>query len=438
MRTIDRRTLLRGLFGGAAVSVALPPLACLLDSHGTAWADGTAFPRRFLQWTWGDGVVPARWVPSTTGAGADWVLSDALAPLVDHKARLAVLSGLEVKAPDKAVPHWSGFMPLLTGEPLQGVDDDFTPVAPTLDQRVATEIAGTTPFRSLELGALDDTPVSYNGTYSPNPPERDPVALYDRLFGPTFRDPADADAPLDPSLALRQSLLDVVGGHVTDLQRSLGADDRARLDQHLTGLRDLELRLARLAEGPADLAACRRPSAPADATGLTDPFARHAALVDVLSLALACDLTRVATMCFLPPVNPYQFPGTPDAHHQLTHSEAGEQPLVHATTVRTMEAFATFLDALAAVPEGDGSVLDHALVLATTDCAHGQVHAYTDWPVLLAGGADGALRTDRHVRSAGGNASAVALTVMHALGLRAPSFGSGDLRVTAPVTDVLG
>ncbi|MCB9680765.1 MAG: DUF1552 domain-containing protein [Alphaproteobacteria bacterium] len=431
MTTLDRRTLLRGLLGGAAVAIALPPLECMVNPNGTAWADGSIFPKRFGLWTWANGTLPDRWTPIGAGEGDAWQLSDQLAPLAIHKPKLSVISGLEVKA-FNSIPHYSGFGPFLTGLEQIGEEGNNTFGGPTIDQIIASRIGTDTAYPSIEAGAWYEDAISHNGPYSPNPPERDVHRLFERLFGPTFREPG-TDAVIDPKLALRQSVLDVVKGQVDSLNAKLGATDRARLDQHLSGIRNLEQRLARLAEGPPDYAACRRADTPPTEEELADPFAKSRAIADILALAMACDMTRVVSVVFMPPISNYLFPGATEGHHQLTHNEPGDQPTVHANTVKAMEEMSYFLSALDAIPEGDATLLDHAIVLGTSDVSLGKTHAIDEYPCVLAGLADGALRGNVHYRSPAENASKAPLTILRALGIDAPSFGVDDFEATTTV-----
>jgi hypothetical protein len=431
---LDRRTVLKGLLGGVAVSIALPPLEAMWNGGGTALADGSAFPKRFGLWTWANGILPDFWTPSSSGSGDAWALSDLLAPLAPHKSKIAVVTGTQVHAVN-SIPHYSGFGAVLTGLAQLGEEDDQTFAGPTIDQQIAAQLGGLTAYRSIETGGWFDLPISHNGPHSPNPPERSPHALFTRLFGPTFRAPGEEGGVVDPKLALRQSVLDVVTDRIAALQTKLGAADRARLDQHLSGIRDLETRLARLQAGPPDLAACVRPTEP-DAGGdddglLADAFLNHRALADLIALALACDQTRVVTMSFMTPVSNYLFPGATMGHHELTHNEPGDQPQVHANTLRAIGELDYFLGALDAIEEGDGTLLDHSLVLGTTDVSLGKTHSLDEWPFVIGGSADGALLQDVHVRSDGReNASKVMLTILRAMGIPAASYGDEDRATT--------
>jgi hypothetical protein len=368
---LDRRTVLRGLVGGAAVSVALPPLEAFTNTSGTAYADGTPFPKRFGVFFWGNGVIPDRWVP--TGEGANWQPSEELAPLAAHKADLNVLSGFKVNVKNDR-PHGSGPAGLLTGAALK--NDMY--VAPTIDQVIAREIGNDTRFRSLEFGVQRSTrSLSYATPTQMNPIETNPARLFERLFGEDFRAPGENAGP-DPRLALRRSVLDGVLAQTTALKARLGSSDRARLDQHLEGVRSLERSIERLESSPVNLAACLRPNAPAadfsDVAGRQQLSAVSRAMCDLVAMALACDQTRVFFDMFTQPLTDILIGQSPQGHHQLTHDEPGTQPFVNGVVIAIMQEFAYLLEALKRIPEGSGTLLDNCVVLGTTDCGFGRTH----------------------------------------------------------------
>ena len=437
---LSRRSVLRGLLGGAAVSIALPPLEAMMNSNGTAWADGSAFPTRFGLWVWANGVTPSRFVPSSSGEGASWELSEQLAPLAAVKHRLAVPSGFEARAVN-SIPHLSGFGALLTGKAQIGEEGANTFAGPTIDQIIAAQIGGATPYRSIEAGAWFTNALSYNGPYNPNPPETVPHVLFERLFGPTFRAPGEGGGRIDPRLGLRRSVLDAVGNRVTALQSEMSAADKIRFDQHLSGIRDLETRLALLEAGPPELAACSRPEALLTEVQLEDAFLNHRAMTDLMVMALACDQTRVLSMSFMHGVSNYLFPGANAGHHELTHNEPpdaeGYQPQVAANTVYAMEELAYFLAAMEAVPEGDGTLLEHSAVLATTDVSWGFTHAIDEYPLIIAGSANGRLKQDIHYRSlTRENPSKVALSLIRAMGIVQADYGDEDRWTTDGLTAI--
>lgn len=424
----SRRTLLRGMLGGAAISIGLPALEIFMNTHGTAWADGTQFPRRFGLVMWGNGMIPDKWVP--TGEGADYTFSEQLAPLADLRQDIAILTGYELKTPN-TLPHFSGAAGILTGQTtLDRGDDRGTFAVPSLDQQIAAQIGNDTRFKSIEFGAEPGPGLSYNGPDSLNPPERSPLALFQRVFGSGFRAPGDTSEP-DPRLALRRSVLDVVMDDANRLRGRLGVNDQARLDQHLTGLRELELRVARLEEDPPSFESCGYPPEPLaeypDRDARPQIQEKNLAMAEIIAMALACDQTRVFSNFLTQPVgNNTLFDGIPEAHHRLTHDEPGDQPMVNEITIRLTSYVAEFLQILKRIPEGDGTLLDNCGVLCTSEVSLGRLHAFNEFPLIVAGQASGALRTGMHHRSVGANAASVPLTMMRAMGINQASFGTDD------------
>lgn len=425
-----RRAVLRGLLGGAAIAVALPPLEALLGHRAHAAGE---FPKRFLLYFWGNGVQPQRWIPVDEGAG--WTPSEQLAPLAPVKDLITVVTGTEVKTGNSDA-HFSGPAGFFTGRGvLKKPGDDWTFAGPSIDQVIAAAVGGDTLFRSLEVGVQPGLRgMSYNGPDSVNPPESDLARLFERLFGPAFRQPGE-DAPPDPSLALRRSVLDSVMADAEALRKRLGAVDRARLDLHFTAVRDLELRIARLQADPPALASCTRPEEPpaiAPVDGRPQMSERARALADLTAMALACDQTRVLSFWYSDPVSDVLYPAATAGHHQLTHDEPGDQPQVNAIIQQIMGDLTYLVGALQAVPEGEGTLLDNTLLLATSDVSQGRTHQIDEYPIILAGTAGGALKTGFHYRShTKESTSHVALSVLRAMGVRVSAFGEDAGRVEA-------
>jgi hypothetical protein len=428
---MDRRTMLKGFLAGTGlVTVGLPALEIFAQDSG--------FPTRFGLFFWGNGMIPDRWVPAATGA--DWALSDQLAPLSAVKQHITVVSGLSVKVPN-IIPHHSTAAGVLTGSPLFADErNNETFQGPSLDQVIAAKIGADTQYRSVEFGAAPGSGLSHTGPHQRNPPESSPIAMFERLFGPGFRAPGDT-GEVDPTLALRRSVLDAVGADAARLRTKLGAADKVRLEQHLEGVRDLERRLARLQEDPPNLAACLAPMRPMDnypdIEGRPQLKAKNRAMCDIIALALACDQTRVFSNWFTSMLTNVLFPNAVAGHHQLTHDEPGDQPGVHDIVLHIMEEFAYLVQALAAVPEGDETLLDHCVVLATSEISLGRNHSPDDIPVLLAGSANGRLKSGIHYRSPGAdNISKLPLTLLRAVGVPAAEFGTEQGLVTDGIGEI--
>lgn len=425
---ISRRGFLRGTLGGAAVSIALPWLETLAGK--AAHAQG-AFPTRFGLFFWGNGIRPDRWVPSGEGIGDAWQLSPQLMPLAPVKDLITVVSGTALKVPNE-IPHHSGTAGVLTGRPLWVKShEDQTMNGPTIDQVIAADIGGETRFRSLEVGCyLSRWTISFNGPDNINPPETSPALLFERLFGPAFRAPGEETA-VDPKLALRRSVLDAVTADIGRFQRGLSAADRARLDQHLTGVRELERRIARLEADPPDLAACVRPEAPPgdDAYDYIDGkpqlSTKSRVMCDLIAMALACDQTRVWSYQITSPLTSLQIADSTQGHHQLTHDEPEPQQQVDRIVTAIITEYAYLVQRLAAIDEGGESLLDHTALLATSDISLGRTHSLDEFPIVIAGKANGRLRTGLHYRSPfAENTGRVMLSLLRACGLNAGSWGA--------------
>lgn len=439
---LDRRTFLRGVVGGTAVSLALPPLE--------AMAQCGAPPKRFLVWFWGNGVRRAHWIPDQVGEG--WAPKAEMAPLLADPALrpyLAPVTGFEIKTDTH--PHHSGMAGIMTGAKyhLIGPTRDTivsTFAYPSIDQVVAEYLSQDpscrTPFSSIEAGICrfrgsdEGTTfqhLSHNGPNNVNPAEYQPIRLFNRLFG------MPSDAQLD---AARRSVLDAVLTDIQSLKGRVGARDRTRLEQHFDSVRELELRLAGTA------AQCTTPDRPAetypDVNGQEQIAEKSQVMSDLVATALACDLTRVASVLFSPAGagTIFWMVGAQNGFHQICHDEraggAEPQPTVHAATVFKMEQLAYFLNKLRSIPEGDGNLLDNSAVFATTELSEGYAHSNDEFPIIIAGKAGGALRTGRHVRSPSKeNTTKVLLTLLRAMGDERPTFGVGPGETSQVVSELL-
>lgn len=446
---LHRRTMLKGVLGASVVSVGLPALEIFYDppwSAGRARACmGSAYPKRLGWWFWGNGVLPELWVPR--GVGRDYEPSPLLVPLAALRDKLSVLSNLSIRTPNTD-PHGSGPAGLFAGDNLTpqegGVARTGTFIGPSFDQIVANNVGQTTRFPSLEVGVQRSTNgLSYTGPYAVNPPETSPIAVFNRIFGDGFRAPGETTGP-DPRLALRQSVLDAVRGQATALSGRLGASDRARLDQHLEGIRSIEMQIAALQADPPDYPACMRPAAPdaeyPDVDGRPQMSRVSRVMSDLMAMALACDQTRVFSVMYSQPVNNTLFGAHTAGHHQLTHDEPDPQPEVRDIVLSIMGDLAYFLGALDAIDEVDGTLLDHSAVLCTTDVSFGRTHSIDEYPLILAGSCCGTFRMGEHIRAPGGdNATKLTLSLIRAMdvvGADADAFGRNAGRVTDGLSSI--
>jgi hypothetical protein len=440
-KSFNRRSLLRGVMGGAAVGVALPLLDCFLNGNGTALAAGAPLPIRFGTWNWGCGMNPQRWVP--TKLGADYDLPPELKYIAPNKDKINVLSGFKAMLDGKPnLPHISGMVSLRAGIASNGKYEQ-----PTLDVLISDKIGTTTRFRSLEMAATGDPKhsYSYRSANSVNPAEVSPLALYTRLFGPEFVDPNAADFKPDPKVMLRRSVLSAVKDHRTDFVRQLGASDQQRLDEYFTSVRQLEQQLELQLQKPPPAEACKVPGKVADGpvgTDINQVMSNHKLMAQLLAMALACDQTRVFNMVFSDSASNLRMPGEQMIHHLMTHEEAvdkelGYQPKAAFFIERSMEAWNSFVTILASIKEGDGTLLDHSLVLAHSDTEFARIHSITGIPMMTAGKAGGRLKTGIHVNATGEPISRAGYTMQLVMGLPIDKWGSGSMETSKPISDIL-
>ena len=451
---INRRTVLRGALGGLGISVALPPLEAMFNGNGSAYADGAAIPQRLGIFFWGNGVKPDRWVPTVTGAG--WAPSPSLMPLATAGVQdyVNVVSGTTITSGDER-GHHSGTVGILSGAPLVSQPAGGAPYRstfsmPSIDQVAAKAIGQTSQFPSLEVGISNRVNgnegttlhyLSHSGPDSPNPPEYDPSKLFTRLFASNVAPPAGGATPMsDATLGYRKSVLDAVLGDMMKIRARVGSADKARLDRHSDGIRELENRLVSGAAPVQVGAACNAPTmSPGsfpDQNGQEQIAEKTKAMSDLLAIALACNQTRVFSMMFSGSTasTVYWEVKLTEGHHQLTHDETGDQPQVQASTVFTMQMFAQLLVSLKGVSEGAGTVLDNTVILASTDTSDGRFHDVRDFPILVAGRAGGYFKYPGvHYRSPTGTESTsnVLLSVLRAAGTNLTQVGGvGGLSTT--------
>ena len=412
-----RRTFLRG---AAGATLALP----LLEAMDTARAGGGGFARRFVVFFTPSGTVPPSWMP-----GPDFALSPILQPLQPHRDDIIVLGGIDMKSSGgDRKGHNRGIGALLTGlEPLGGNDGD-TGYANgiSVDQRIAEVVGGDTPFGSVELGVrvkstFPSDRMSYTGPNQPIPPDDDPFAAFERLFGGFGGDDGAALALAER----RRSVLDAVMEDFHRLDGQLGSADRLKLEQHLDSVRRVEQRLDALA-GVSE--ACEPPTQPAEFNHYdSSRYPEVGALqTELLVMALACGLTRVASIMWSSALSGivHTWLGLTLDHHSYSHASdpASQEALVSINTWYA-ERFAELLAAMKAIPEGDGTLLDNTVVFWGSELGKGQPHYCTKIPIVLAGSCGGYFATGQHVQYDGMSHNNLLLNFLEAMGVQDATFG---------------
>jgi len=445
----DRRSLLKGMLGGSAVYLGLPALDVFLDGNGTAFADGAPLPLRFGTYFWGLGLTDTptggtRWVPTTTGPGYE--VTPELASLAALKDKVSVFSGFRAIGDGKAnLVHWSGHASILSG---------IAPASPnrfdgaSFDTRIADAIGTATRFKAIDVDAsISRLPVSYStrtgNTFAT--PETTPLALYTRLFGPGFQDPNSPDWKPDPSIMLRQSVLSAVTDERQSLMRNVGKADQVKLDQYFTSVREMETQLAVQLQRPGKCEACVVPGAPKDAPRASSVDVVNAntrTMAKLLAMALACNQTRVFNVVHTAGASETYLAGQSKIYHQITHDEPtdarlGYQPETSKLAALVMQALGDFLTELDAVKEGDGTLLDHSLVMAFSDTGYAKIHSVENIPMFLAGRAGGRHKAGQHIVGKGESVTRVSLTAMQLAGAPVGEFGTGTMKTARPISEVM-
>jgi len=433
-RHLSRRTVLRG----AGVTLALPLLDAMVPA-ATALAQTAAAPKMRMGFFYiphgailgntSHGPEMDKWTPS--GSGADFTLSPILKSLEPHKRYVTSFGNLQNQAMVGGVHSLAPATWLSGTRPERG--SAGASMSTTLDQLVAQHIGQNTTLPSLEVASettqqaaacsgsacFYNTTLAFRDAHSPLPMEHNPRKVFVQLFG-------EGDTPEERTAIADQtkSLLDRVRDRIAALRRDLGAGDRAVLDNYLETVREIERRV-QLASS-RDLSAIDVPEAP---IGELNAFGSQVDLMyDLIALAYQADLTRVASYITVAEGTnrTYNHIGVSDSFHPVSHHANDLSRIEKLVKIQTwhMERFAAFIGRLAKVPDGDGTLLDHAMFLYGSNMSNSDRHNGHPLPTILVGGGNGTLRGGQHIAPAQPTPLAnLHLTILEKIGARQNSFG---------------
>jgi hypothetical protein len=442
-KKFSRRDVLRGAVNGVAVAVALPTLDMFLTGNGVAFADGAALPTRFGTYFWGLGLTPGRWVPKTVGK--DYELTPELQSLQGLEKKVSVFSGFRVHLDGRPnIQHWTGQGAVLTGRaPARVGAFDLA----SFDTAVAAQLGGGSRFRSIQLTPFGNPKLSYSthtGT-SFNTPDASPLALYQRLFGEGFQDPNSDHWKPDPNVILRKSVLSAVTDQREALMSQAGYDDRIKLDQYFSSVRQMEEQLTVELQRPAKAEACSVPKAPADVkrSGQIDKVnSNNKLMAELMAMALACNQTKVFTVVHTSATSETYLPGDSDIYHLHTHDEPldtqlGYQVISSQLAELSFRGYTDFIRALDAIKEGDGTLLDRTVLLGFSDTGYAKIHSTDNIPLFIAGGTRGKHKGGMHVVGNGDPVSRISLTAQQMIGMPVGEFGVGSMKTAKPLSEVI-
>ena len=406
---LSRRTILRGV----GTALALPWLDAMMPAAKAAKSTAAAPAVRLAFVYVPNGIIPGAWTPTVEGTNFEFTRTmKALEPFRQHVNVVSGLAQINGRAlGDGAGDHARAGATWLTGVHPKKTEGAGIHAGISADQVAAKEFGKSTQFASLEIGlespslaggcdsgyscAYSNT-ISWRGPTTPNPVEINPRAVFERLFG-------EGDST-DPKARMRNfkeqgSLLDYITGDVDRMETNLGARDRGKLTEYLDSIRDVERRI-QMAEAQNDsmkVPVIERPA------GVPAEFEDHAKLMmDLQTIAFQADLTRVITFMMAREGSDrsHRQIGISDGHHPLTHHQNDPEKIEKVTQINTyhVKMLAYYLEKLRSTQDGDGSLLDHSLVLYGSSICDGNAHTHHDLPLVLVGGAAGQLKGGRHLR----------------------------------------
>ncbi len=439
-KALSRRTFLRG----AGAALALPLLDAMVPALATAANSSAANPVRRLSFSYiPNGAIMDRFRPTTDGTNFE--LPPSLAALERHREHLVVLSNLEARQAEAAEGEGPGNHARAGTVWLSGVRPKRTDGADvrggkTIDQIAADELGRDTQLRSLEVAAEDFNVVggcdvgyacSYVNTLCWRTPTRmlpmqtDPGVIFERLFG----------EGLGPEVRRRhlsqdRSILDSIAGDVGRLQKRLGAADASRVAEYLDSVREVEQRVQKMEAQVAEK--IELPPTPVGVPELYDDYAKL--MYDLQALAFQADITRVSTFMLgrEGSTRTYDHIGVPDPHHSISHHGNVAETVGRVAKINAyhVSLFSYFLDRLKETPDGDGTLLDHSLLMYGSGMGNGNLHHHQNLPCLLVGGAGGRLKGGRHIEYPENTSLSNALvSVLDKVGVHCESIGDSTGRL---------
>ena len=439
-KALSRRTVLRGL----GTAVALPLLDAMVPAL-TAQVNTPAKGVRRLGVVYHpNGVIYENWLPK--GVGRDFEFSRTLLPLEPFRDQLNVITGLSSHQAE-ALGDGGGDHSRASGSYLTGVhvkkSDSVVENGISMDQIAARALEKETQLSSLQLTADDNSLVgscdvgyscAYSSTLSWRTPtlplmaENNPRVVFERLFGSSDSTDARVRAA---RLSQDRSILDSVTARVKQLQQKLGASDNTKLSDYLESLRDTERRIQK-----AEEQSTRQGPELVQPAGVPDGFEPHVKLLyDLQVLAYQADLTRVITFMYgrEQTGRPYPQIGIPEPHHPLTHHQNDPSKMEKCTAIQLYHValFATYLEKLKATPDGDGSLLDHLVLVYGGGISNSDRHTHGPLPTLLLGGGAGTIKGGRHlVYPEDTPLTNLQLTLLHKMGVPAEKLGDSTGQFT--------
>jgi hypothetical protein len=438
---LPRRTFLRGL----GVTVALPLLDAMVPAL-SALGQTAARPVRRLGFVYTpNGATMSAWTPAGEGPSLD-ALSSTLSPLAPFRDQLVVPTGLSQKMAesmgDGNGEHSRGQTVWLSGVHPKRTEGTDVQAGITVDQIAAKAIGGDSRLLSLEMaleqnylvGNCDNgyscvywNTISWRTPTTPLPMEVNPRVVFERMFG-------DGGTPEQRLTQVREdrSILDSVKESIANLQRRLGAGDRAKVAEYLDAMREIERRI-QVAEKQSGESLVELPDRP---IGAPESYDAHAALMfDLAALAFQADVTRVFTLLLgrEQTNRPYPFIGVPEAHHSISHHQNDPVKLEKCAKVNQyhIQLLANFVGKLRSIQDGDGTLLDQSMILQGSGISNSDQHSHIDLPLVLVGGGAGQLRGGRHLKFAKDTPmNNLLVSLLDKVGVPVESLGDATGRVT--------